>query len=75
MRAYSPVLADVGIDQSTFLDFLETLGRACRASPWIHTINLASIGTLFLPTATSIAVSIAIQLATMTAIEAHSRYK
>ncbi|KAL1964782.1 hypothetical protein VTN77DRAFT_6649 [Rasamsonia byssochlamydoides] len=49
MRAYAPVLADVGIDQPTFLDFLDTFGKACRASPWLHTINLASIGTLFLP--------------------------
>ncbi|OOO05728.1 hypothetical protein OAory_01072440 [Aspergillus oryzae] len=50
IRAYAPALEEFGIDQAMFLDFLETSNRACQATPWLHAINLAGIGTMFLPT-------------------------
>jgi hypothetical protein len=75
IRAYAPTLGDCGIDQDMFLDFLETAEKSCQATPWLNAINLASIGTMWLPTVTGIAVSIAIQLATDVAIAADGRRK
>ncbi|KAE8377724.1 hypothetical protein BDV26DRAFT_263034 [Aspergillus bertholletiae] len=75
IRAYAPALEEFGIDQTMFLDFLETSNRACQATPWLHAINLAGIGTMFLPSAIGIAVSIAIQLTTDVAIAVDSRRK
>lgn len=75
IRAYAPTLGDCGIDQDMFLDFLDTAEKSCQAAPWLNAINLASIGTMWLPTVTGIAVSIAIQLATDVAIAADGRRK
>ncbi|KAJ5286614.1 hypothetical protein N7478_002300 [Penicillium angulare] len=73
IRAYSPVLEECGIDQTMFLDFLNTAEKSCQATPWLHTINLASIGTMWMPSVTGIAVSIAIQITTDIAIVADGR--
>jgi hypothetical protein len=68
VRAYAPDLADFGIDQPIFSDFLDTAEKACQGARWLNAINLASIGTMFMPSATGIAVSIAIQITTDIAI-------
>ncbi|KAJ5998107.1 hypothetical protein N7499_005514 [Penicillium canescens] len=68
VHAYAPDLADFGIDQPMFSDFLNTAEKACQGARWLNAINLASIGTMFMPSATGIAVSIAIQIATDVAI-------
>ncbi|KAJ5725052.1 uncharacterized protein N7483_006409 [Penicillium malachiteum] len=73
IRAYAPALAECGIDQKTFLDFLDTAEKGCRAAPWLRAINLASIGTMWMPTVTGMAVSIAIQIATDVAIAVDGR--
>ncbi|KAJ5642454.1 hypothetical protein N7490_006454 [Penicillium lividum] len=75
IRAYAPALAECGIDQNMFMDFLNTAEKACQAQPWLRAINLASIGTMWLPSVTGIAVSIAIQIATEMAIAAEGRRK
>ncbi|KAJ9350712.1 hypothetical protein C8Q69DRAFT_439193 [Paecilomyces variotii] len=73
VRAYAPILENRGIDQTMFLDFLETFNEASQASQWLNAINLATIGTMFLPHGISAAVSIAIQVTTKIAIEMQSR--
>ncbi|KAK1146822.1 hypothetical protein N8T08_002583 [Aspergillus melleus] len=75
IRAYAPVLDGFGIDQAMFIDFLETSNKACQAAGWIGAINLASIGTMFLPSAIGIAVSVMIQIGTDVAIVAENRRK
>ncbi|KAI4717444.1 hypothetical protein E4T48_06339 [Aureobasidium sp. EXF-10727] len=75
VRAYPPILSTCGIDQTTFLDFLETLNKSTQASKWIAALNLASIGTIWLPTVTSILVSMAITAATTAAMEIQGRHK
>ncbi|KAJ5991737.1 hypothetical protein N7451_007461 [Penicillium sp. IBT 35674x] len=75
IRAYAPALADCGINQTMFIDFLNTAEKACQAAQWLQAINLASIGTIWLPSVTGIAVSIAIQIATDIAIAADGRRK
>jgi hypothetical protein len=75
IRAYAPTLNECGIDQEMFIDFLNTAEKACQAAKWLNAINLASIGTMWLPTVTGLAVSIAIQIATDVAISADGRRK
>jgi hypothetical protein len=73
VRAYAPVLDDCGIDQVMFLDFIETFDRASQASPWIQTINLATIYTGYIPHGLGILVSAAVKMATNVAIELQAR--
>jgi hypothetical protein len=75
IAAYPPILSTRSIDQPTFLDFLETFNKSTRATKWIAALNLASIGTIWLPTVTSILVSMAITAATTAAMEVQGRYK
>ncbi|KAH0218860.1 hypothetical protein KCU86_g2496, partial [Aureobasidium melanogenum] len=75
IRAYAPVLQDVGIDQPTWLDFLDTLQKSSAADPWLNAINLAAIGTMFMPHVIGFAVSYAIQQATNIAIEMQARFR
>ncbi|KAJ5682985.1 hypothetical protein N7462_006150 [Penicillium macrosclerotiorum] len=75
IRAYAPALDACGINQAMFMDFINTAEKACQASPWLHAINLASIGTIWLPTVTGLAVSIAIQITTDIAIAVEGRRK
>jgi hypothetical protein len=49
IRAYSPVLNDVGIDQETFLDFIDTFNKALEPNPWLYALNLAGLAGLAVP--------------------------
>lgn len=75
IRAYAPVLQNAGIDQKTWLDFLDTLQKSSAADPWLNAINLASIGTMFMPHVIGFIVSYAIQQATNIAIEMQARQR
>ncbi|KAH0351854.1 hypothetical protein KCU81_g2108, partial [Aureobasidium melanogenum] len=75
VRAYPPILESRGIDQTTFIDFIETFNKSTQATKWIAALNLASIGTIWLPTVTSILVSMAITATTTAAMEVQGRYK
>jgi hypothetical protein len=75
IKAYPPILSTRSIDQPTFLDFLSTFNKSTQATKWIAALNLASIGTIWLPTVTSILVSMAITAATTAAMEVQGRYK
>ena len=73
VRAYAPALADCGIDQTMFIDFLNTAEKSCQAKPWLNAINLTSLATIALPSVTGLAVSIAIQITTDIVIAADGR--
>lgn len=73
IRAYAPVLADCGIDQATFLDFLKSFHQSSKASPWLNVINIAAFGAGMAPSAIAMGVSIAVQFAVGTAMELQSR--
>lgn len=73
IRAYAPVLQIKGIDEDTFLEFIETFDKASQASPWIQAINLASFAAIPLAPPFSILVSIALKIAADTASEMHTR--
>ena len=73
IRAYAPDLAMKGIDQDTFLDFIETFNNASLAAPWLDALNLAGFATLALPPGISQAVQIAITVSVNIAKDIQSR--
>ena len=73
IRAYAPVLEVCGIDQPLFLEFLQTFEKASQASPWINAINLAGIGTMFIPGVAGFLAGLAIQISVSVAIEVQTR--
>jgi hypothetical protein len=75
VRAYSPLLENVGIDQTTFLDFLSNLNKSLEPSPWIQAINLASFAGQAVPEPFTIMISIAVKKVADVASELHSRSK
>ena len=75
VRAYSPLLADAGIDQPTFLDFLDDLNKSAVPSPWIQAINLASFAGNAVPEPFTIMISVAVQKVADAGSELHSRSK
>ncbi|KAF2819223.1 hypothetical protein CC86DRAFT_375363 [Ophiobolus disseminans] len=75
VRAYSPLLEDVGIDQTTFLDFLGKLNKSLAPSPWIQAINLAAFAGQAVPEPFTIMISLAVMKVTDAASELHSRSK
>jgi hypothetical protein len=76
LRAYAPDLAPFGIDQATFLEFLDTAEKGCRAHRWLQAINLAALVGHAIPSVAAIAVSVAIhQFANLTiAADGRRRY-
>jgi hypothetical protein len=75
VHAYSPLLDDVGIDQTTFLDFLGKLNESLAPSPWIQAINLAAFAGQHVPEPFTIMISIAVKKVADAASELHSRSK
>ncbi|KAF4976652.1 hypothetical protein FZEAL_6714 [Fusarium zealandicum] len=75
VRAYAPSLENVGIDQTTWLDFLDTFEKSSRASPWIQAINLANIPAMFVPIGASMALSVAIEVAIRAAKNTQNRQR
>lgn len=49
IRAYAPVLENAGIDQTTWLSFLNLFQKSSAANPWLNAINLASFAALAVP--------------------------
>lgn len=75
IRAYAPILEEVGIDQPTFTEFVDDLNLAVQPSPWIQAINLASLAGMAVPEPFTFLVSAAVNMATAAANEVHSRGK
>ncbi|KAK0109686.1 hypothetical protein ONS95_002365 [Cadophora gregata] len=76
VKAYAPALEQSGIDQATFLDFLETFEQGIRVSPWLEAINLVSLAALSLPIPEAMAIDIAcmVVVETATTIQTRTRF-
>jgi hypothetical protein len=78
IRAYAPELMNNDIDETMFLDFIQTLELASTASPWINAINLAGFALLPLHLAPGIgqAASVALYLtvSVMKNMDSRKRY-
>ncbi|KAK2007431.1 hypothetical protein LZ32DRAFT_593845 [Colletotrichum eremochloae] len=75
VRAYSPVLADAGIDRNTFLDFIDTFNQALEPNPYLYAINLAGLAGMATPEPFVLLVGIAVAFATDAVMETQSRSK
>ena len=73
IRAYAPVLENCGIDQATWLEFLDSFEKNSTANPWIKTVNFAALATIPLPLAIGSAVGYAIRKGSEVAIEVQGR--
>ena len=75
VRAYSPVLQDVGIDQETFLRFLKNFHASSQANPCFDAIMVAATIAGFVPDPIVMAVTTAVQVAAGVGKEMDSRRK
>ena len=75
IRAYAPDLEHTGLDQETFLQFVEVFNNATLAAPWLNAINLASLAFSALPTGISMAISIAISVGVDVTKTVQSRFR
>ncbi|KAI2464670.1 hypothetical protein F4781DRAFT_412286 [Annulohypoxylon bovei var. microspora] len=62
VKAYAPDLMRAGIDQATFMAFLDGFGKALTQSPLLGAINLAGGVAGMIPTAIAPPIGIALQL-------------
>lgn len=75
IRAYAPILQNVGIDQETFLHFIDQLNKAVEPSPWITAIDLASLAGHAFPEPIHLLISASALMATHITAEVVSRSK
>lgn len=75
IRAYAPILQNVGIDQETFLHFIDQLNKAVEPSPWITAIDLASLAGHAFPEPIHLLISASALMATQITAEVVSRSK
>jgi len=75
VRAYAPVLADCGIDQDAFLDFLKTFHASTKEDKWLQVVNIAAASAGMVPNPIAMGVSIAVQVAVGVAMEVQRRHR
>lgn len=75
VHAYSPLLEDVDISQSAFLDFIDKLNKSLEPSPWLQAINLAAAAGHSVPEPFTVMISLAAKKTADAASELHSRSK
>ncbi|KAB8226310.1 hypothetical protein BDV33DRAFT_226825 [Aspergillus novoparasiticus] len=75
VRAYAPVLADCGISQDVFMEFLEDLDQVNKASRWIEVVFVAGAIVGCVPSAIATAIGLVIQVVAGTARELQSRHR
>ena len=72
VRAYAPVLGDCGIDQETWMDFLETFHKASQASPIFSGILVAGHLVGYVPSISAMVASMLVQATATAAIVVQS---
>ena len=73
VHAYAPALADCGVDETTFSDFLKDLYRASQASRTLHAVDAGVLIAGLVPEMTVAMTAGMIRAATRTAIEVQTR--
>ena len=64
--AYAPVLRDCGIDQATFLDFLDAFDKSTKTSPVFTVINVGALAAGFVPSVAARVTSATVKIAVKT---------
>jgi hypothetical protein len=77
VRAYAPVLENCGIDQKTFLDFLETFHASTQEDKWLRVVNVGamaggSVG-MFVPNPFTMPIQTAIMVGVGVSMEVQRR--
>ncbi|CAK7224210.1 hypothetical protein SEUCBS140593_005495 [Sporothrix eucalyptigena] len=75
VKAYAPDLAAHGIDEAPFLEFIGATNKAAQASKWLHAIQVAAMGTGFIPNHIALGVSAAVQIIAGIVAKAETRWK
>lgn len=75
VRAYAPVLGDVGIDQEMFLDFIDTFNKALEPNPWLYAINLAGLAGVGSHEPLMMLLGVGVGIATEVIMEGQSRFR
>ncbi|RMJ13312.1 hypothetical protein CDV36_007040 [Fusarium kuroshium] len=75
VRAYAPVLEDVGIDQKTFLDLIDSFNKSLEPNPYLYAINLTGLASMAAPEPFSMLIGASIDVLSFMTVEAHSRFK
>ncbi|OLN93244.1 hypothetical protein CCHL11_07606 [Colletotrichum chlorophyti] len=65
----------MGVDQDTFLDFIDTFNKSILPNPWINTLNLVGFVEYAVPEPAMMLLGIGLDIATTAALEAHSRFR
>lgn len=74
-RAYAPALMGAGIDEATFLGFVDRFNEESKASPYLHVVNVAGAGVGFIPGITPMLISMAVPIAVSAAKKAQSTHQ
>ncbi|KAK3674910.1 hypothetical protein LTR78_005254 [Recurvomyces mirabilis] len=75
VRAYAPVLDNSGIDQDTFMSFLDNFDKSSQASPIFTVIQVSAAIAGFAPSVIAMAVTTAVQVAAKTGAEIQARQR
>ncbi|EWG54343.1 hypothetical protein FVEG_12583 [Fusarium verticillioides 7600] len=75
VEAYAPDLQAFGIDQETFLALIRSINKAAQASKWLYAIQVAAIGTGFIPNHIALGVSTAVQIVAGIVAKTETRWK
>lgn len=75
VRAYAPVLSASGIDEKTFLAFLDIFGKATHSSPILKVVQVGASIAGFVPEPTTQIVSTVVGVAVGAAQEVQSRQR
>ncbi|KAF1345557.1 hypothetical protein BDV97DRAFT_361378 [Delphinella strobiligena] len=75
VHAYAPDLAPCGIDQDTFIRFIQNFHKASQASPIFNILVVSANIAGLVPSVIAMAVSISVQVAARTGQEMQGRYR
>ncbi|TPX18557.1 uncharacterized protein E0L32_002414 [Thyridium curvatum] len=75
IKAYAPDLEEFGIDEESFLAFIRATNKAAQASKWLYAIQVAAMGTGFIPNHIALGVSAAVQIIAGIVAKAETRWK
>ncbi|KAI8712346.1 hypothetical protein NCS52_01332400 [Fusarium sp. LHS14.1] len=75
VRAYAPVLEDVGINQETFLDLVDSFNKSLEPNPHLYAINLTGLASMAAPEPFTMLIGASIDILSFMTVEAHSRFK
>lgn len=75
VEAYAPDLQAFGINQETFIAFIQAINKAVQASKWLYAIQVAAMGTGFIPNHIALGVSAAVQIVAGVIAKTETRWK